>query len=219
MTKLKRLFAILIVVLPTLLWPAALHAQPAGPDSSDCLYPSPTDRFGVTVFSNQTIGQYDVSPLAAGKYLDWHANASPLQPNGMRYYQMVHTGETEIYPRGEALRKIALANSGATWIIGNEADVLWQDNVTPEAYARDFHEIYTTVTSVDPTAKFVSNGIGQVSVCVLPGSIGCGIPIAACTVWTFRWTSGMSIPISPMKCISSGDRKSLLASPMLSAIR
>ena len=164
MTKLKRLFAILIVVLPTLLWPAALHAQPAGPDSSDCLYPSPTDRFGVTVFSNQTIGQYDVSPLAAGKYLDWHANASPLQPNGMRYYQMVHTGETEIYPRGEALRKIALANLGATWIIGNEADVLWQDNVTPEAYARDFHEIYTTVTSVDPTAKFVSNGIGQVSI-------------------------------------------------------
>ena len=163
MTKFIRLFAILIVVLPTLLWPSTLQAQPAGPDDTSCLYPSPTDRFGVTVFSDQSITLYDVSPLSAGKYLDWRATMSPAQPSGLRYYQMVHIGETETYPSDEAMRQIALANPGSTWIIGNEADVIWQDNVTPEAYARHFHDVYTTVTAVDPTAKFVSNGVGQVS--------------------------------------------------------
>ena len=49
------------------------------------------------------------------------------------------------------------------WIIGNEADVLWQNNVSPEAYARHFHDVYTAIIAIDPTAKFVSNGIVQVS--------------------------------------------------------
>ena len=59
--------------------------------------------------------------------------------------------------------EIVRANPGSTWLIGNEADVLWQNNATPEAYARNFHDAYTTITAVDPTAKFGSNGVGQVS--------------------------------------------------------
>ena len=60
MTKLKSLFAVLIVALPTLLWPTTLQAQSSGPDDTSCLYPSPTDRFGVTVYANQSIDSYDV---------------------------------------------------------------------------------------------------------------------------------------------------------------
>ena len=73
MTKLKSLFAILIFVLPTLLWPTAMYAESAGPDDIDCLYPSPTDRFGLTVYSDQSIDHYDVTPLSAGRYLNWRA--------------------------------------------------------------------------------------------------------------------------------------------------
>ena len=32
MTKFKSMLMILIVVLPTLVWPTALHAEPVGPD-------------------------------------------------------------------------------------------------------------------------------------------------------------------------------------------
>lgn len=163
MTKFKSLFAILIVVFPTLLWPTALHAQPEGPDDTNCLYPSPTDRFGVTVYADQSINSYDVTPLSAGRYLNWLAQESPSQPAGLRYHQMIHVSETGYYPSGEALRLIVRANPGARWIIGNEADVLWQNNVTPEAYARHFHDAYTEVVAIDPTAKFITSGIVQVS--------------------------------------------------------
>ncbi len=163
MTKLKSLFLILIVVLPTLLWPTTLHAQPAGPEDSNCLYPSPTDRFGVTVFTDQSIDSYNVTPLSAGRYLHWQTNANPSQPAGMRYYQLICVWEDGYSPNGETLRQIVQANPGANWIIGNEADVLWQDNVSPEAYARHFNNVYTNIVAIDPTAKFITSGIVQVS--------------------------------------------------------
>ena len=167
MTKFKSMLMILIVVLPTLVWPTALHAEPVGPDTTDCLYPSPTDRFGITADGDKPIGLYDVSPLAAGRYLDWRASLNPLQPSGMRYYQMVRVTENGYYiastPRDATFSQIVLANPGATWIIGNEADLIWQDNVTPEAYARQFHNAYTAIHAIDPTARFVSTGLAQVS--------------------------------------------------------
>ena len=163
MTKFKRMLMILIVVLPTLLWPAALYAEPAGPEDTDCLYPSPTDRFGVTVSDNQPLVRFNVAPLSAGRYLDWKASSSPLLPSGMRYYQMVRVTENSYNPSGDALKQIVRANPGATWIIGNEADVVWQDNVTPEAYARHFHSAYMDIKTTDPTARLVSNGLVQVS--------------------------------------------------------
>ena len=163
MTKFKSMLMILIVVLPTLLGPTALHAEPAGPDDTNCLYPSPADRFGVTALPDLLIDSFDIAPLSAGRYLNWRATENPLQPAGLHYYQMIRVSENGYYPRGEALRRIVQANPGARWIIGNEADVLWQDNVTPEAYARQFHDVYTVIAAIDPTAKFISNGIVQVS--------------------------------------------------------
>jgi hypothetical protein len=115
------------------------------------------------VFSNDTIESYNVVPLSAGKYLDWQTRLNPTQPAGLRHIQMVHIWETGFFPGRETLTQVARANRGATWIIGNESDVIWQDNVTPEAYAFQFHEVYTTIIAADPTAKFASNGLGQVS--------------------------------------------------------
>ena len=181
MTKLKSLFVILIVALPTLLWPTTLHAQPAVPDDTNCLYPSPTDRFGVTASADQSIDSYDVAPLSAGRYLNWQAAISPLQPAGLRYYQMIHVSETGYSPSGEILRQIVQENPGARWIIGNEADVLWQSNVTPEAYARHFHDAYTAIVAIDPTAKFIINGIVQVSRLRLAWLERVGTPIAPFT--------------------------------------
>ena len=89
MTKRKSLLVLVILVLSALLWPAALYAEPAGPDDSGCLYPSPTDRFGVTVFADDSIDYYDVTPLSAGRQLNWKASLHPSQPSGLRFYQMI----------------------------------------------------------------------------------------------------------------------------------
>jgi hypothetical protein len=49
----------------------------------------------------------------------------------------------------------------ALWIVGNEPDVRWQDNVTPEAYARFYHDVYITLKSQDPTCRVAIGGISQ----------------------------------------------------------
>jgi hypothetical protein len=47
------------------------------------------------------------------------------------------------------------------WIIGNEPDVIWQDNVTPTKYAIDYHELYALIKSADPSARIAVGGISQ----------------------------------------------------------
>lgn len=150
-----------IIVLSTLLIsPAVVHADP---ETTNCLYPSPSDRFGVTVYADQEITDYDLSPLGAGRYLNWRADETPAHPEAMSYYFMVRVRGATHSPAATDLRWLALQNPGATWIIGNEADVIWQDNTTPEAYAQAFHSAYSEIKAVDPTARFVMNGIVQVS--------------------------------------------------------
>lgn len=150
-----------IIVLSTLLIsPAVVHADP---ETTNCLYPSTADRFGVTVYANQEITDYDLSPLGAGRYLNWRADENPAHPQAMSYYFMVRVNGVTHSPKAADLRQVALQNPGGTWIIGNEADVIWQDNTTPEAYAQAFHSAYTEIKSADPTARFVMNGIVQVS--------------------------------------------------------
>lgn len=47
------------------------------------------------------------------------------------------------------------------WLIGNEPDVKWQDNLEPAAYAWLYHEAYTTVKNADPTAQIAIGGVSQ----------------------------------------------------------
>ena len=46
-------------------------------------------------------------------------------------------------------------------MIGNEPDVRWQDNVTPERYAEIYHDIYTFIKERDPGAQVVIGGVAQ----------------------------------------------------------
>jgi hypothetical protein len=61
------------------------------------------------------------------------------------------------------IRQLARQQPGQVWIIGNEPDVIWQDKVTPETYARAYHEIYQAIKDVDTTAKVAPAGISQVT--------------------------------------------------------
>ena len=42
---------------------------------------------------------------------------------------------------------------GRTWIIGNEPNHADQDNLSPEQYARMYHDYHTFITEHDPTAR------------------------------------------------------------------
>ncbi len=98
--------------------------------------------------------------LGAGWYLDWTVQAGSL-PAGPVHWQMVRVHQGCIIPAPEVIKLAATSHPGQVWVIGNEPDVIWQDNVTPEAYAAYYHDVYTLLKSSDQTALIAVGGISQ----------------------------------------------------------
>jgi hypothetical protein len=117
-------------------------------------------RWGIGVVAG-SIADYNVEPLRLGWYLDWGAQLTPPRPGGAVYAQMVRCKDSMLDPPREALAAIAQANPGSLWLIGNEPDVKWQDNIGAATYARLYHEAYTTIKAADPTAQIAIGGITQ----------------------------------------------------------
>jgi len=63
-------------------------------------------------------------------------------------------------PREDIDRALA-ANPGATWLLGNEPDVVVQDNTTPQRYAELYHELYMYIKERDPEARIAIAGVSQ----------------------------------------------------------
>lgn len=104
---------------------------------------------------------YDLAALRVGWVMNWNAYTAPPVPAGVQFAQTVRFKDGVLKPGAGALTAIAAANPGATWLISNEADVRWQDNVTPEVYVRLYHEAYTAIKSGDPGAVVAVGGIAQ----------------------------------------------------------
>jgi hypothetical protein len=117
-------------------------------------------RWGVGVAIGP-ISRYNIDPLRLGWYLDWRARPDPSRPGGLEYVQMVRLKGGVLQPNAETLAAIARANPGSLWLIGNEPDVKWQDNVEPAAYARLYHQAYTAIKGADPTARVAIGGVSQ----------------------------------------------------------
>jgi hypothetical protein len=117
-------------------------------------------RWGIGVASGP-ISRYDVEPLRLGWYLDWATRADPPRPGDVAYAQMIRLGGDELRPNVEEIAIIAQANPGSLWLVGNEPDVIWQDNVTPATYAQLYHDAYTAVKHADPTAQVAAGGVSQ----------------------------------------------------------
>lgn len=117
-------------------------------------------RWGVGVASGP-ISRYDTEPLRLGWYLDWRARLDPLQPGGVEYVQMIRLKQGVLTPDAETVAAIAQVNPGSLWLVGNEPDVRWQDNVEPVAYAGLYHEAYTAIKNADPTAQVAIGGVAQ----------------------------------------------------------
>ncbi len=117
-------------------------------------------RLGVSVPLNAP-SAYNLAALRVGWVMNWNAYVAPPVPAGIAFAQTVRFRDGVLSPPAETLTAIAAANPGATWLISNEADVRWQDNVTPEVYARLYHEAYTAIKAGDPGAMVAAGGIAQ----------------------------------------------------------
>jgi hypothetical protein len=103
---------------------------------------------------------YDLSPLRLGWYMDWTARRGSAGPAGSEYAPMVGLSAGKLDPDAQTIANMARAHPGLVWLIGNEPDVKWQDNVDAATYARLYHEAYTALKSADPTAQV---SIGSIS--------------------------------------------------------
>ncbi len=137
------------------------------PASAAAVVPSPwfppQERFrlGVSVPGDVALGAAYLAGLGVGWVMDWQSRVPPPLPEGVAYAQVVRFRGGQLSPEAAALTRIAAAQRGAVWLISNEADVRWQDNVTPEVYARLYHEAYAAIKAGDGGAVVAAGGIAQ----------------------------------------------------------
>ena len=117
-------------------------------------------HFGVGV-ATDTLPSDIFSVLHSGWYLDWRTQTSPLAPAGVEYVQVLRTRDSGYVPSGSDLEAVIAANPGALWLVGNEPDCIWQDNVLPQNYARVYHDAYTFIKQADLTARVAVGGVVQ----------------------------------------------------------
>ena len=153
-------------VLCLLLLAGCLEAQPvSAPAVANEWAGLPWDdrrRFGAGMPREAgEIGDYAVELVRIGWVLDWWVDAAPSTPPGVSFWQMVHVSASGYAPDKDTILAAAQANPGATWILGNEPDVEWQDNVSPEVYAERYHELHGLLKEADPGCQVAVAGVAQ----------------------------------------------------------
>jgi hypothetical protein len=141
------------VAQPAFAAPALVSMQSLGASYPNC-------RFGAGQV-RQSVMSYSVPSLNLGWYLNWGTSASPPTLGGMEYVQTLRVSNGGYSPSGAALAERIAANPGALWLIGNEPDCIYQDNVLPQVYAQVYRDAYTFIKGLDPTAHVAVGGIVQ----------------------------------------------------------
>jgi hypothetical protein len=129
------------------------------PDASPFYFDWPVARPGWYLNWNVNLRKYP-GPLGLGTTIDMQL---PDERLAMEFTPMVRMHNGRLHPSTTDLRELAARNPGLTWLIGNEPDVKWQDNTTPEMYAIAYHRAYEAIKAGDPTAKIAIGGISQVT--------------------------------------------------------
>jgi hypothetical protein len=151
-------------------------AQPSAPSPSPTavappaplLTPSPGDlyslrqRLGVGLgggLGGQ--GQALANLLGFGWYVDWAVRAEAFRTAEVEYVPMIRLSDGRVTPDREGLLRAIVTLPGALWLIGNEPDVKWQDNVSPEVYAELYHDLYALLKEQDPSCQVAIGGVSQ----------------------------------------------------------
>ena len=118
-------------------------------------------RYGYVATSLTWREDLDVSQLRGGWYVEAHPSGCATSPDGMDRALLIRVREWMTDPRGLWLESMVDNHPGSLWLVGNEPDCIWQDNLLPEDYAVVYHEIYTVIKGRDPTALVSPGGIVQ----------------------------------------------------------
>jgi virginiamycin B lyase len=153
----SRLFCGRVAVALLLLLVASVVAVAASPN-----VPSLTERerYGFVATSPGWPQAFDVGQLRAGWYVDATQPACAPAPEGMRRAALLHVHADYAVDPGE-LGLLVDNHPGGLWLVGNEPDCIWQDNVWPEEYAHIYHDVYTFIKGRDPTSRVSPGGIVQ----------------------------------------------------------
>lgn len=128
-----------------------------------------------------------ISTLDAGWYVDFSAIAPRVKVESADFMPVVRLKQDKIngtrlstyefnpplaykYVGPDGIERPGLGyyvaeNPGELWIIGNEPDVDndTQDNTMPDVYARAYHEAYTYIKAIDPSAKVANAGLSMIT--------------------------------------------------------
>lgn len=125
----------------------------------------PLCRFGVNAPTG-VLG-YPVDELRVSWYQNYGTRRSPDRPNGVEFVQTIRLSQTSFdtyrtIPSMAVISQTAVLNPGAIWFVGNEPDrKFFQDDIEPHLYARAYHDLYTVIKGVDPTARIFAGSIVQ----------------------------------------------------------
>ncbi len=117
-------------------------------------------RFGFVATSARWHEDFDVTQLKAGWFVDASGPTCGLAPEGMERAYLLRTW-TGLSVDPDWLNPLVDRHPGILWLIGNEPDCIWQDNVEPEEYARIYHDFYTLIKARDATSQISPGGIVQ----------------------------------------------------------
>lgn len=119
-------------------------------------------RFGVVGALEDVVAAADAG-LPFGQYAFWRTVADVPPIPDLEYWQTVRLGQVGEWGQWPAVKDemetVLRERPGSTWLIGNEPDVRWQDNVTAERYAEQYHDIYAYIKERDPSAQVAAGGI------------------------------------------------------------
>jgi len=129
-----------------------------------CLLPDCLARAGVSG-RLEDVAAAASAGLPFGNYFNWWLESSPplTAADEIEFWQMVPVTQDGPGVPWSMIADVIAAQPGATWIVGNEPDVPWQDNTTADMYARIYHDVYTFIKEQDPTAKVAIAGVAQPS--------------------------------------------------------
>lgn len=150
----------------------------------------PALRIGYGVLFSSDLTNPTVRSLGAGIYNNWSTQSAPVTPDVMHFAQTVRVHQIltcplnsedawnrdicpyaephsyQVRPSLTEIERVAQAQPGALWLIGNEMDRRdWhlggQDEMLPELYATAYHDIHTAIKAVDSTAQVAIGGLIQ----------------------------------------------------------
>ena len=154
---------------PTRKASVTLSPTSTGVPQADLL--SPRQRIGFVVGTTNRsmldVERYNVQQLGAGWYLSCAQDENPRQEPavslGMDCAQLVVVTGNTYRPELGVLQNLARRQPGRLWLVGNEPDVIWQGNSTPQQYAEAYHDVYRLLKDADPTCHVAIGAISQVT--------------------------------------------------------